>query len=51
MANPFAGDNSIEKMKKNIENLKFNEKFVDRYYDFTPVKKEVKKIMSLEKNI
>ena len=30
-------------------NLKFNEKFVDRYYDFTPVKKEVKKIMSLEK--
>ena len=24
-------------------------KIVDRYYDFTPVKKEVKKIMSLEK--
>jgi hypothetical protein len=49
VANPFAGDNSIEKTKKNIENLKFNEKFVDRYYDFTPVKKEVKEIMSLEK--
>lgn len=49
VANPFAGDNSIEKTKKNIENLKFNEKFVDRYYDFTPVKKEEKKIMSLEK--
>ena len=49
VANPFAGDNSIEKMKKNIENLKFNKKFVDRYYDFNPVKKEVKKIKSLEK--
>ena len=36
-------------MKKNIENLKFNKKFVDRYYDFNPVKKEVKEIKSLEK--
>ena len=49
VANSFKDCNSTEEMRKNIENLKFNEKFVDRYYDFTPVKKEVKKIMSLEK--
>ena len=49
VANPFKDRNSTEEMKKNIENLKFNEKYVDKFYDFTPVKKEIEKIMSLEK--
>ena len=49
VANPFADDFSLEEMKKNIENLKFNEKYIDKFYDFTPVKKEIEKIMSLEK--
>ena len=49
VANPFKDRNSTEEMKKNIENLKFNEKYIDKFYDFTPVKKEVEKIMSLEK--
>lgn len=49
VANPFADKNSIEVSKKNVESLKYNEKYIDKYYDFTQVKKEIENIIKVEK--
>ncbi|WP_308609521.1 hypothetical protein [uncultured Eubacterium sp.] len=49
VTNSFADRKTIEEYKENINLLKYNKNYIGKYYDFKPVKKEVKNILEIEK--